>query len=194
VDLDETQAVMKKDLIALLAKAQGKAADSLAEELEAFEVLFHQYLVDRRAAASTVTWDKIENLPSSAVKSYGEDIPEVNMSQAKDLLNKLVVLKLNGGLGTSMGCQGPKSLITVRNDQTFLDLTVRQIETLNQQYGCHVPLVLMNSFYTHEDTLKIKPKYERRVKLHMFVQSCYPRIDRETLRPLADSPKSSDEW
>lgn len=193
VDLDETQAVMKKDLIALLAKAQGKAADSLAEELEAFEGLFHQYLVDRRAAASTVTWDKIENLPSSAVKSYGEDIPEVNMSQAKDLLNKLVVLKLNGGLGTSMGCQGPKSLITVRNDQTFLDLTVRQIETLNQQYGCHVPLVLMNSFYTHEDTLKIKPKYERRVKLHMFVQSCYPRIDRETLRPLADSPKSSDE-
>ena len=46
----------------------------------------------------------------------------------KGLLDKLVVLKLNGGLGTSMGCQGPKSLISVRNDQTFLDLTVRQIE------------------------------------------------------------------
>ena len=45
-----------------------------------------------------------------------------------DLLNKLVVLKLNGGLGTSMGCVGPKSLISVRNDATFLDLTVQQIE------------------------------------------------------------------
>ena len=45
-----------------------------------------------------------------------------------DLLNKLVVLKLNGGLGTSMGCVGPKSLISVRNDSTFLDLTVQQIE------------------------------------------------------------------
>ena len=45
-----------------------------------------------------------------------------------NLLNKLVVLKLNGGLGTSMGCVGPKSLISVRNDDTFLDLTVQQIE------------------------------------------------------------------
>lgn len=42
-------------------------------------------------------------------------------------LNKLVVVKLNGGLGTSMGCRGPKSIIQVRNDQSFLDLTVQQI-------------------------------------------------------------------
>ena len=44
------------------------------------------------------------------------------------MLDKLVVLKLNGGLGTSMGCTGPKSLIRVRNEHTFLDLTVQQIE------------------------------------------------------------------
>ena len=44
------------------------------------------------------------------------------------MLDKLVVLKLNGGLGTSMGCTGPKSLISVRNELTFLDLTVQQIE------------------------------------------------------------------
>ena len=43
-------------------------------------------------------------------------------------LDKLAVLKLNGGLGTSMGCVGPKSAISVRNDLTFLDLCVRQIE------------------------------------------------------------------
>lgn len=44
------------------------------------------------------------------------------------MLEKLVVIKLNGGLGTSMGCHGPKSVIPVRNDLTFLDLTVQQIE------------------------------------------------------------------
>lgn len=38
------------------------------------------------------------------------------------------MVKLNGGLGTSMGCKGPKSLISVRNENTFLDLTVQQIE------------------------------------------------------------------
>jgi UDP-N-acetylglucosamine pyrophosphorylase len=38
------------------------------------------------------------------------------------------VLKLNGGLGTTMGCIGPKSVIEVREGMTFLDLSVRQIE------------------------------------------------------------------
>lgn len=38
------------------------------------------------------------------------------------------MLKLNGGLGTTMGCVGPKSVIEVREGMTFLDLSVRQIE------------------------------------------------------------------
>lgn len=46
------------------------------------------------------------------------------------MLSKLVVVKLNGGLGTSMGCHGPKSVIPVRSDLTFLDLTVQQIEVI----------------------------------------------------------------
>lgn len=46
------------------------------------------------------------------------------------MLDKLVVVKLNGGLGTSMGCKGPKSVIQVRNELTFLDLTVQQIEVI----------------------------------------------------------------
>lgn len=50
------------------------------------------------------------------------------MEAVRNMLDKLVVVKLNGGLGTSMGCQGPKSVISVRNDLTFLDLTVQQIE------------------------------------------------------------------
>ena len=49
-------------------------------------------------------------------------------SEVKGLLDKLVVVKLNGGLGTSMGCKGPKSAISVRNELTFLDLNVQQIE------------------------------------------------------------------
>lgn len=53
----------------------------------------------------------------------------------KALLEKLVVVKLNGGLGTSMGCVGPKSLIPVRNELTFLDLTVHLIQVpVNYRY------------------------------------------------------------
>ena len=61
------------------------------------------------------------------MKGYSS-IPQVPADAAGKLLSKIVVIKLNGGLGTSMGCVGPKSLIQVRNDATFLDLTVKQLE------------------------------------------------------------------
>ncbi|KAJ4828789.1 hypothetical protein Tsubulata_010802 [Turnera subulata] len=91
--------------------------------------------------AAQVEWSKIQT-PTDEI--------------TKKLLDKLVVLKLNGGLGTTMGCTGPKSVIEVRNGLTFLDLIVIQIENLNKKYGCSVPLLLMNSFNTHDDTQKGK--------------------------------------
>ena len=102
------------------------------------------------------------------------------------MLNQLVVVKLNGGLGTSMGCKGPKSVIVVRNDLTFLDLTVQQIEYLNKTYDADVPLVLMNSFNTDEETQKLIKKYAGfRFRIMTFNQSCYPRLNKESLLPIA---------
>jgi len=110
------------------------------------------------------------------------------------MLDKLAVVKLNGGLGTSMGCKGPKSVIPVRNDLTFLDLTVQQIEYLNQKFDTDVPLILMNSFNTDEDTHKIIKKYSGfKVRILTFNQSRYPRINKETLLPVAKSAKAEDD-
>lgn len=60
-----------------------------------------------------------------------KDLPEPSTEEVVKMLSKLVVVKLNGGLGTSMGCHGPKSVISVRSGLTFLDLTVQQIEVCN---------------------------------------------------------------
>ena len=74
-----------------------------------------------------------------------EEVPDdVELNHA--LLDRVVVCKLNGGLGTTMGCRGPKSCLEVDDDRTFLDLTVRQVETINIRYGVDVPLLLMVSF------------------------------------------------
>lgn len=148
-------------------------------------------------------WDRI--------KSPAEDqiVPYASLPKPKDSrnLNKLAVLKVNGGLGTSMGSYpflllkrlliirtgmtGAKSALEVKDDMTFLDLTVRQIEHLNTTSRVDVPLILMTSFNTHEDTLRIIKKYaNQQLRITTFNQSRYPRIFKETLVPC---PKRADD-
>lgn len=108
------------------------------------------------------------------------------------------MVKLNGGLGTRMGCRGPKSAIEVRSDLTFLDLTVRHVEYLNTRWGVDVPLVLMDSFQTHEETVRIVRKYaEHNLTIHCFTQSSYPKLLRDSLTPLPTGPfslETKDLW
>eukprot|EP00258_Populus_trichocarpa_P015547 XP_006372413.1 UTP--glucose-1-phosphate uridylyltransferase [Populus trichocarpa] len=136
--------------------------------------------------AQQVEWSKIQTPTDEVVVPYDTLAPTPeDPEETKKLLDKLVVLKLNGGLGTTMGCTGPKSVIEVRNGLTFLDLIVIQIENLNKKYGCSVPLLLMNSFNTHDDTQKIVEKYSNsNIEIHTFNQSQYPRLVVDDFVPL----------
>ena len=69
------------------------------------------------------------------------------------------MLKLNGGLGTSMGMTRAKSLLEVKDGLTFLDLIVRQVLDLRKRSGARLPLVLMNSFATRDDSLAALARY-----------------------------------
>lgn len=82
-----------------------------------------------------------------------------DIAEIKNLLDKIVVVKFNDALGTALGFNGPKSLIGIRDGLTSLDLIVNQIQSLNLTYGCHIPLVLMNTIRTHDDSLKALEKY-----------------------------------
>ncbi|XP_034207522.1 UTP--glucose-1-phosphate uridylyltransferase isoform X2 [Prunus dulcis] len=147
--------------------------------------------------AEHVEWSKIQTPTDEVVVPYDGLAPTPDdPAEIKTLLDKLVVLKLNGGLGTTMGCTGPKSVIEVRNGLTFLDLIVIQIETLNNKYGSSVPLLLMNSFNTHDDTQKIVEKYTKsNVQIHTFNQSQYPRLVVEDFSPLPSKGQTGkDGW
>jgi len=113
------------------------------------------------------------------------------------LLSQAVVIKLNGGLGTSMGLQGPKSLLPVREGVNFLDLMVSQIRDLRQVSGAKVRLLLMNSFSTSEDTLA----HLQRFAAEGFVagevelmQNQIPKIDAETFAPVEWPADPDMEW
>lgn len=145
--------------------------------------------------AQHIEWSKIKTPTDEVVVPYDTlaPVPE-DAAETKKLLDKLAVLKLNGGLGTTMGCTGPKSVIEVRNGLTFLDLIVIQIEFLNTKYGCNVPLLLMNSFNTHDDTLKIVEKYAKSsIDIHTFNQSQYPRLVVEDFTPISSKGNNTKE-
>ncbi|XP_061086856.1 UTP--glucose-1-phosphate uridylyltransferase-like isoform X2 [Conger conger] len=187
----ELEGSMHRELEKLIATGTGAEAEISRKDFEGFKKLFHRFL---QVKGPAVDWAKIHRPPDDSIQPYEKIKARGLPGSVTESLNRLVVVKLNGGLGTSMGCKGPKSLISVRNENTFLDLTVQQIEHLNKTYNADVPLVLMNSFNTDEDTKKILQKYaHHRVKIHTFNQSRYPRINKESLLPVAKDLTSSGE-
>lgn len=175
------------ELEKLLLTATECQKDIGRKEFDGFQQLFSKFIQE---SGTSISWNKIQKLSKGAVIPYGQ-LSEPPKEAMRNMLNQLVVVKLNGGLGTSMGCQGPKSVIPVRNDLTFLDLTVQQIEYMNNTYQCNIPLVLMNSFNTDEDTQKVMRKYAGfNIKIYSFNQSRYPRINKESMMPIARSYKA----
>ncbi len=135
--------------------------------------------------------------PADQVADW-EDIVAGTPQADKELIAQCVCIKLNGGLGTSMGLQKAKSLLKVKGEDTFLDLIVKQVKHLRAVSGAPVRLLLMNSFSTGEDTLSYLAKYAEdgfadaaQVEL---MQNRVPKIDAETLAP-ATYPQQPDlEW
>ncbi|XP_031251456.1 UTP--glucose-1-phosphate uridylyltransferase-like isoform X1 [Pistacia vera] len=110
--------------------------------------------------------DEVLVVPYDSLAPISEDTVEVKM-----FLDKLVVVKFNGVLGTNMGFGGPKSAIEVHDKLTFMDLMVNQIESLNSKFGCNVPLVLMDTTETNNDTQKVVEKYSAsKIDIHSFSQ------------------------
>lgn len=112
-------------------------------------------------------------------------------------LAQTVVIKLNGGLGTSMGLEAAKSLLPVRDGATFLDLIARQVLAAREQHGARLPLVLMNSFRTREDSLAALAAYPDLAVDGVpadFLQNREPKLVADTLEPVTWEKDPSLEW
>ncbi len=157
---------------------------------------------------------KIESINWSEIKEISEDkvIKYQNLlaNQQQDLceiavqhLDQLVVLKLNGGLGTSMGLKYAKSKIMfdVKNEKTFLDIIIDQIVEINEKYQKNVDLWFFNSFNTQKDTRAFF--YQKKIKnlvYHEIIQNKFPRIETQLIDneinylPFSYSENYEQEW
>ena len=126
-----------------------------------------------------------------------DDLPEPDADRAREVLDRLVVVKLNGGLGTSMGLSGPKSLLTVKPDTSFLDVIATQVLALRTRYEARLPLLLMNSTSTREPSLEVLRRYdglrEQDVPLD-FLQGREPKLRADDLQPVEWPANPQLEW
>ncbi|MDB6020322.1 MAG: phosphoglucomutase [Pedosphaera sp.] len=139
-------------------------------------------------------------LPESEIQPV-TDLPRFDDIAAQSvhdsaLLSQAIVIKLNGGLGTSMGLEKAKSLLPIKDGLTFLDFIAKQILYLRQKHSSPLRFLLMNSFSTSRDTLDFLKKYPAigetsRLEL---MQSAVPKVDAKTLRPATWPTHPELEW
>ncbi len=135
-------------------------------------------------------------IPESAIQAVAEladmtDLGDAIASRGQAAFPQTVFIKLNGGLGTSMGLNKAKSLLPVKNGLTFLDIIARQARQ------AAVPLVLMNSFATRRDTLEALQAYPQLASQQTgldFLQHKVPKVDQDSLAPAQWPPDPQLAW
>jgi UTP--glucose-1-phosphate uridylyltransferase len=154
----------------------------------AVETFARQYRRLRDGETGTLAESEIEPV---------DDLPDAtDLPEADAPLDEAVVIKLNGGLGTSMGMTKAKSLLEVKDGRTFLDLVAEQVLDLRERSGARIPLVLMNSFATREDSLEALARYpDLSAGLPAdFVQNKVPKITEDGLQPASWPDDPALEW
>jgi UTP--glucose-1-phosphate uridylyltransferase len=139
-------------------------------------------------------------LPEAEIEPIDE-LPGLDDLPADDggfgeAIEHAVVLKLNGGLGTTMGLTRAKALLAIKDGMTFLDVIARQVLELRRRTGARLPLVLMNSFHTREDSLAALARYpELPADVPPdFVQNKLPKLRADDLHPVSWPDDPELEW
>lgn len=166
-------------------------AEGVAEvAIDTFDAQLERLRGGEKGVLAESEIEPVSSLPDA------DDLP-ADEEGARAALAQTVVIKLNGGLGTSMGMTGPKSLLEVKDGLTFLDITVRQILDLRTHMDAALPLVLMNSFATRDASLRaLEPYGDLPVQgvAADFLQSRVPKLDAGTLEPASWPDEPSLEW
>ncbi|MGB8382832.1 MAG: UTP--glucose-1-phosphate uridylyltransferase [Dermatophilaceae bacterium] len=175
-----------------LAQARRRMADRGidARSIGAFEHYYRQLEGGARGTIPESSIEPLADLPQLTGEGFTEQ-------QRRDALARTVVIKLNGGLGTSMGLEGPKSALRVRGELTFLDVIARQLLALRSRYAVSLPLLLMNSFRTREESLAILAAYPDLAVEGLpldFLQGAEPKLTADGFEPV-DWPADPElEW
>lgn len=165
-----------------------RAAGAHEEAIRSFQSAYARLVSGEQALISSDELEPVGNVPGL------EDLPDADPAQA---LAGVAVVKLNGGLATTMGLREPKSLIEARDGRSFMEIIVGQVLALRRRYGVRLPLLLMDSEATREPTLRALARFPDLATDGLepgFMQSMIPKLDADTLAPVSWPREPELEW
>lgn len=173
---------------AAIAKMRGAGVHDTA--VTVFEHYYHQLEAGSSGLIPEESVLPLIDVPQADDLNYSEE-------EARAALAKTAVIKLNGGLGTSMGMSRAKSLLSVRQDNSFFDIICKQVLAARERYGIKLPLMFMNSFSTRRDTLEAARAYPQLAVDSLpldFMQNQEPKLLATTLEPVSWPANPALEW
>ena len=156
-------------------------------QVEAFRRHYGRLLQGDRGTLGRAEIEPVDSLP------HLEELPDAG----EGLRNQVALLNLNGGLGTTMGLTGPKSLLELREGLTFLDLLALRVQHHRKTFGGRLPLILMNSFNTTHETTRALKRHsyleDQGFPLELL-QSRVPKVQVRDLAPVRWPQNPQLEW
>ena len=157
--------------------------------IRSFQHYYNQLLAGETGFITNKEAGPVQTLPDAEKMAHYHDAGVA-------ALDKTVMLNLNGGLGTSMGMTGPKSLLPVKGEMTFLDIIVNQAIYLRRTYSARLPLIFMNSFNTQQQTDEALDEYTDLTQSvpFGFLQHKEPKILVDSMEPAEWPADRGKEW
>lgn len=188
------------DRLKLQSYAMSSNFDSIRAKMEARGVSEIAIKCFQRAYDLVASGVSAE-IPESAISPSADVVDYTSLAQKTEfdpaLVAQAVMIKLNGGLGTSMGLEKVKSLLEVRPGVNFLDLMARQVLALRAGTGSEVRFLLMNSQASSADTqnhLRAEASQLGEPADLELMQSWAPKLRSTDLSPVSYLEKPELEW
>ncbi len=152
--------------------------------IKTFANYYNQLLEGKTGLIRESEIEPVKSLPDA------DSLPPQFEEVGEAVLAKTTIIKLNGGLGTSMGLDQAKSLLLIKESLSFLKIIARQA------LSAGIPLTLMNSFVTHDDSMEALKWYSKIVgnRKLAFLQHKQPKINKADLFPITWPPNPEYEW
>jgi UTP--glucose-1-phosphate uridylyltransferase len=175
-------AIIKKDYLpAFVSKMKKENLDDLV-----IDTFSHYYRQAVRGETGLIYDRDIQPGELDEIQELGN--LDIYQELGENTYGNAVRIVLNGGLGTSMGLKGPKSLLKVKDGQSFLSLIMTQAE------NSKVNLLFMNSFSTQDDTLAAIKEINTSLTPMTFLQNKFPKLLQQDYSPASWPENRKLEW